>query len=259
MGCSTSSTNRTRDDTQQKELMKQKPGHCKEAGKPLLYPKTEDMKEDGYTIILDVDECLLLARGMGGFSRPTIKLRPGLSTLFSTLQTLSADGHEIVLWTSSSETQSGLVWSMIDPTKKVISQIIWRGIKWVKVDPDGLSTDPFSGKKMNSTKDLRLIGRDINKCLLIDNAPQNGVCQPDNCIVVKEYSRVNPQDDTLPHLASLLSSLAESNLSVPEFLKTWPSLHPYDITFTPDLKVRMRRLEVPDDTTILSTKKCSKG
>ena len=256
MGCSNSSANGMRDEKSQRELMKQKPGHCAELGKPLLHPKGGKIKENGYTIVLDVDECLLLARGVGGFSKPVIKLRPGLSALFSVLETLADNGHEIVLWTSSSETQSALVWHMIDPDRRVISQIIWRGQKWVKTDPEGLSTDPFTGNRINSTKDLTLLGRDVSRCILIDNAPQNGVAQPNNCIVVKEYMRIDLTDDTLPHLASLLSSLVVSGMSVPKFLDTWPSLHSYDITFSPKLKIRMKRLEVPDgESQILNLKK----
>eukprot|EP01064_Diplonema_japonicum_P035481 TRINITY_DN771_c13_g1_i1.p1 TRINITY_DN771_c13_g1~~TRINITY_DN771_c13_g1_i1.p1 ORF type:complete len:280 (+),score=41.78 TRINITY_DN771_c13_g1_i1:78-842(+) len=207
------------------QLIKRRPGHNEARGKPLLNPRVSG--EPKYTIVLDIDECLLLAVGRGAKEKPVIHKRPFLEKFINGLNKL--DNTEVVLWTSGSLLQSAIAWGAIDPNGTTISQVIWRTSKWVKEDPSGLVTDPSTGRRMRSFKDLSLLGRDVTRTVIVDNAPQNCVLQPGNCIIIDEYATPNPSDCSLQGLSQVLFSLVASGHTVPEFLSTSPLMRPFDI------------------------------
>ncbi|MFM7857954.1 MAG: HAD family hydrolase [Flammeovirgaceae bacterium] len=55
-------------------------------------------------------------------------------------------------------------------------------------------------------KDLSMIGRDLAKCIIVDNIPQNFRLQKENGIFIKSFYSDNKNDDSLIQLAPILKS-----------------------------------------------------
>eukprot|EP01062_Namystynia_karyoxenos_P006638 TRINITY_DN1232_c0_g1_i1.p1 TRINITY_DN1232_c0_g1~~TRINITY_DN1232_c0_g1_i1.p1 ORF type:complete len:378 (+),score=105.55 TRINITY_DN1232_c0_g1_i1:115-1134(+) len=209
-------------DGQQKKGPVTPPGHQTCPGLPLLFPLPEHSRTMGdyrYTLVLDIDECLVRAENVGE-GTPLIITRPGLAKFMSVLRGLLKKGLEVVLWTSASQQQAHLAWKYIDPTAAVVSQIIWRSSKWVMKDESGQLVDSATGLKMKCFKDLSLLGRDVSRCILVDNAPQNLFTHQKNAILIDEYHDPLEQktDASLYALGHLMTVMLESGKDVPVFL-----------------------------------------
>eukprot|EP00756_Hemistasia_phaeocysticola_P017555 Hpha_TRINITY_DN15544_c2_g15::TRINITY_DN15544_c2_g15_i1::g.108199::m.108199/K17616/CTDSPL2; CTD small phosphatase-like protein 2 len=191
------------------------PGHDETPGTPLLY-----RREVKYTLVLDIDECLIrtemLQRGP-----PLIHKRPNLAKFISGLLPLKEQGLEVILWTSSNKAQAGRACGFIDELRNVIDSVIWRGPKWVTKDPSGVLVDQATGMNMRCFKDLSLLGRNTDRCILIDNAPQNCFCDQTQSIVVEDFDSPTKQrnDKTLLALGEIVKLMVESDLDVAPFLE----------------------------------------
>eukprot|EP01062_Namystynia_karyoxenos_P014685 TRINITY_DN1529_c0_g1_i2.p1 TRINITY_DN1529_c0_g1~~TRINITY_DN1529_c0_g1_i2.p1 ORF type:complete len:311 (+),score=78.73 TRINITY_DN1529_c0_g1_i2:87-1019(+) len=197
------------------------PGHQTCPGLPLLFPIPEGGRTIRYTLVLDVDECLVRAMDTCEMSPPTIFPRPGLSNFIRRLHGLLGKGLEVVLWTSASYAQAMLAWQSIDPCGTTVSQIVWRSNKWVMKDESGLLTDAATGIKMKCFKDLSLLGRDEKRTMLVDNAPQNLYTHQDHSVLIEDYYDPPAQqtDRSLDALGQLVAEMVDSDMDVPNFLE----------------------------------------
>ncbi len=60
-------------------------------------------------------------------------------------------------------------------------------------------------------KDLSLIGRDLNKCIIVDNITENFLLQPMNGITIKSFYN-DLDDDALMQMCPLLISIVVAKL-----------------------------------------------
>lgn len=153
------------------------------------------------TVIFDLDETLVHARD------GTIRPRPHLADLLKVVQ----DRCEPLIWTASMKSYAERVVNAIDPDR-VFRHCVCRTDSWY-VPPSG----PFG-----HAKDLRLLRRDLNRTIIIENTPDCVVKNPLHSIIVPDYSQDNPGDRILVTIAAVLDGLLASPLPVPEYLAACP-------------------------------------
>eukprot|EP00756_Hemistasia_phaeocysticola_P033208 Hpha_TRINITY_DN16453_c1_g14::TRINITY_DN16453_c1_g14_i1::g.161256::m.161256 len=166
-------------------------------GRSLLPAKT--VSHD-YTVVFDLDETLVSNR-MAGF-RPAIK-RPHLEPLLRSLQGKA----EMVLWTASIESVGRPVLRQIDPNGEFFNHAIYRDPAWFQERPN-----------VPHHKDLRLLGRDLSKVIIVENNPFSVRLQKRNAVLVPDFDRPNPTDSALRRLEGLLGELLSSGKEVSDYI-----------------------------------------
>eukprot|EP01060_Flectonema_neradi_P004100 TRINITY_DN1269_c0_g2_i1.p1 TRINITY_DN1269_c0_g2~~TRINITY_DN1269_c0_g2_i1.p1 ORF type:complete len:354 (+),score=38.17 TRINITY_DN1269_c0_g2_i1:161-1063(+) len=155
-----------------------------------------------YTIVFDLDETLIW--------HPTPRVvhkRPHIDTLLKRLR----GRCELILWTASTESM-GLpaLWS-IDSDRQYFHHAIFRHPSWFSDTP-----------KMKYCKRLSLLGRDINKTIIIENTPNSVRFDKENSLIISDFMTA-PQrsnDTALLTLTDVLEDLVESGKPVQKFLKS---------------------------------------
>eukprot|EP01012_Entosiphon_sulcatum_P012829 TRINITY_DN1812_c0_g1_i1.p1 TRINITY_DN1812_c0_g1~~TRINITY_DN1812_c0_g1_i1.p1 ORF type:complete len:356 (-),score=50.87 TRINITY_DN1812_c0_g1_i1:628-1695(-) len=157
------------------------------------------------TVVLDLDETLVYAR-----EGPIIQ-RPQLDLLFEVL----GERCETIVWTAGIKSYAQNICNEIDK-RGVIRHCIYRHHKWF---------GPAAREKWfgctnggSYTKDLAILGRDMNRVLIIENTPTCVAANPENGIIVSDFTHSNPFDHTIPVIASLITQLLDSQMTVPQFL-----------------------------------------
>ena len=176
-----------------------------------LIPKQKDESKGKYTIVFDLDETLVSNR-MPGF-RPAIR-RPHLESLLRGLKGKA----EVVLWTASIESVGKPVLRQIDPNNEYFSSAVYRNPAWFQ-----------ERLTVPHTKDLRLLGRDLSRTVIIENNPFSVRLNKSNAIMVPDFDRPNPSDNILRHLDRVIHSLIESDKPVPQFVTSCSQLFPMRI------------------------------
>jgi len=116
-------------------------------------------------------------------------LRPGVMEFMRVVSEM----FEVVLFTASQPVYAGKICDFIDPTHTMIQHRLFRQSC---VYADG-----------NYVKDLRVLGRDLAKTVIIDNSPQAFAFQYDNGIPILSYFD-SKTDKELLRLLPLLRRLA---------------------------------------------------
>eukprot|EP00756_Hemistasia_phaeocysticola_P007680 Hpha_TRINITY_DN14362_c0_g1::TRINITY_DN14362_c0_g1_i1::g.86461::m.86461 len=147
-----------------------------------------------YVIVLDLDETIVYAR------EGPLVIRPGAVGLIDLL----VRDTETVVWTAGERDYAQQVLREIDRTSGV-RHCIYRHPKWFNGNPGQL-------------KDLRLLGRDLSRVLVVENTPDCVRRQSENAVLVPDYYGAT-DDCTLPKLGELIRSLVSSGLPVHEFLR----------------------------------------
>ena len=133
--------------------------------------ETEDINEAPplLTVVLDLDETLVWNRGGG----PSAVLRPYVYEALDALR--SMEGVELVLWTASTETTAAPVVRQLGQSsgRFYFDTVIFRSPLW------------FSDNV--HTKDLRLLGRPLEKVMIFDNAPQCLKINRRNGVLVEDF------------------------------------------------------------------------
>jgi len=153
------------------------------------------------TVALDIDETLLSARG------PAVLLRPGLQGFLDGLRAL---GCEIIIWTASERNWGIHVVSLFDPLN-LIPHRIYRDTSW------------WNSK--SNTKDLRRLGRSMDRVLILENSPYSVWMNKNHAILIPDYFRDDPRDGALGATLHVIAALLASGLPVPAFLPATPLLH----------------------------------
>jgi CTD small phosphatase-like protein 2 len=144
-----------------------------------------------YTLVLDLDETLVhfkIKSNKGG----TLRARP---YLFSFLEEM---GHyyELIIWTSATEKYANSLIDAIESEKKYFDYILFREHAII-IDNDFV-------------KDLRRIGRKLDRIIMIDDMPQNYRLQKENGINIKPFFGDDMDDTALYDLIPILKHIAES-------------------------------------------------
>ena len=161
-----------------------------------ILPSPEAADENKYTVVLDLDETLIYAR------EGPLYARPGLEDFLTDL----SENCEIVVWTAGLRAYAQAIIRHVDPLSK-IRHCIYRHAKW------------FTGKA-GYRKDLRTLGRTLEKTIIIENTPDCIRGYQQNGVLVSDYEGGEHPDYTIPALSSLVSALIESSLSVQDFLES---------------------------------------
>jgi CTD small phosphatase-like protein 2 len=70
-------------------------------------------------------------------------------------------------------------------------------------------------------KDISLIGRDINKIIIVDNLPQNFILQKENGILIKSFYGENKEDNSLFNLLKILIRIYNEGNDVRNSIKKY--------------------------------------
>eukprot|EP01059_Diplonema_ambulator_P014129 TRINITY_DN24987_c0_g1_i1.p1 TRINITY_DN24987_c0_g1~~TRINITY_DN24987_c0_g1_i1.p1 ORF type:complete len:311 (+),score=51.30 TRINITY_DN24987_c0_g1_i1:44-934(+) len=162
-----------------------------------MIPPQSEASKGKVTVILDLDETLIYARNGPLYARPHLDL------LFGLLK----DHCETVVWTAGIKAYAQCIIKNIDPSG-VIEHCIYRHKKW------------FSGRP-GYQKDLKMLGRNMDNVLIVENTPDCVRGNPENGIVVQDYEGDTASiDSTIPRLTKFIAGLIGSGLTVPEYLRT---------------------------------------
>ena len=120
---------------------------------------------------------------------------------------------QVVVWTAGIRVYAQSVISQIDRTR-VIKHCVYRHTRWYDQE--------------QYTKDLKLLGRDLDSTIIIENTPDCVVRNVANGIIVPDYAAHNPRDKILAALQKLLHRLIEykktPGSSVQRFVQECPEL-----------------------------------
>ncbi|EGR32757.1 NLI interacting factor-like phosphatase family protein, putative [Ichthyophthirius multifiliis] len=140
-----------------------------------------------FTLVLDLDETLVhyqeLEEGGGQFL-----VRPYAELFLETM----AKFYEIIIFTAALNDYANFILDIID-VKKSIAHKLYRQ-----------HTLTYNGTYI---KDLTVIGRDLNKVIIIDNTVENFQLQPENGICIQSWYG-DPQDRALLDLIPILKDVA---------------------------------------------------
>eukprot|EP00667_Euglena_gracilis_P017850 EG_transcript_18868 len=180
--------------------------------KPPLLPTQADVDKELYTIVLDMDETLLHSsetapRQMGSdvvriplgedYEAFTV-LRPYATDLVQSLARLS----ELVLWTAGEAKYAKAAMKHVDPDN-LIRHSIYRSDTWFSF--------------YDYQKDLRRLGRPLERTVIVDNTDLLCRSNKGNAIVIDDFFG-DPRDDLLTRLRPILLGLLRSQLPVPDYL-----------------------------------------
>ncbi|EPY24878.1 nuclear lim interactor-interacting factor [Strigomonas culicis] len=161
----------------------------------IIPPKAKHLKHK-LTVVLDLDETIVYARD------GPLYVRPHIDELFRFL----AAHCETIVWTSSIRRYADAVVSQVDKFAAV-KHIVYRHPSWCG----------------NQVKDLKLLGRDLESTLIIENTPDCMRGYEANGLLVEDYTGGELEDRTLLSLLNLLQDLVRcrdvEHLSVPEYLR----------------------------------------
>jgi len=178
-----------------------------------LLPVQAKEKQGLMTVVLDMDETLIHSDFVGCSEEEykahevmhsippfdffltvcdgvAVYIRPGLAHFLKLLHQL----FEVVIFTAGEKDYADAVLDAVDP-EGYISHRLYRD-----------STCEYRG--LNFVKDLTTIGRDLSKCVLLDNNLISMAATPDNCILIDDFF-TDKSDRELPLVASILMDLTE--------------------------------------------------
>jgi hypothetical protein len=156
------------------------------------------------TVVLDLDETLVSNRRL---DLPQAILRPWSLEVLRALRQLA--GVEIVLWTASTDDVALPVVEQLSVHGPIFDDVIVRHPSWF--------TEPVH------TKDLRLLGRHMDRVVIFDNAPNCIKLHSPNSVLIDDFTgQVDPFDHSLVNLFRIVQRLTQGlavGISVPTSLR----------------------------------------
>lgn len=156
------------------------------------------------TVVFDLDETLVSNRN---HNLPQAVLRPYCLHVLNALRHMK--NLEIVLWTASTkETASGVV-EQLHESGAIFDDVIFRSDLWF--------TEPVH------TKDLRLLGRDMDRVVIIDNAANCCKLNRTNAILIEDFHGFRHEEDAalvnVYYMVESLLKMAKEGVPVREGLQ----------------------------------------
>ena len=157
---------------------------------PFLPPLEGREAEERYCLVLDLDETLIhnVEYGQESF----FLVRPGCVQFIE----LMAKYYEIVIFTAALQEYADQVIDQID---------VGNNIKYRLYRQHTSQNGPFL------VKDLSLLGRNLNRTIIIDNISDNFILQPDNGIFISTWYD-DMTDNFLKEISPLLVELVEKKV-----------------------------------------------
>ena len=158
---------------------------------PYLPPKAAGDPE--YTLVLDLDETLIHSDRRDPEYR-TYKVRPYCNEFLTDLSKY----FEIVIFTAAMQAYADRIVDEIDPSGNIKYRLYRQHCGAQKV-----------GYNFRVVKDMRHLGRDITKTIIVDNLEENftSTC-PYNGIAIKDWYGDKPKDQELLQLMPILRKIA---------------------------------------------------
>jgi hypothetical protein len=98
----------------------------------------------------------------------------------------------------------------LDPDGSIFTDLIFRDKRWFK--------------ETGYTKDLRLLGRDMDRVVILENSPMSVALNRQNSILVKDFLGHSPHDTDLKAVKEVLESWILADSFVP--IREWLAQHP---------------------------------
>lgn len=178
------------------------------AAGPFLVPPKPLSLQGRLTVVLDLDETLVYAR------QGPLYVRPGIEVLMRFL----ADCCETIVWTSSKHRYADAVVAQIDSCG-AIQHTVYRHERW------------FNGS--SATKDLKLLGRDLDSTVIIENTPDCCRGYEQNAVLVEDYEGGELIDRTLEMLVIFLKDMARrvavEGISVSKYIASSPRVEQKEV------------------------------
>ena len=151
-----------------------------------------------FTVVWDLDETLCSNRGPG-----RALIRPGAVECLKAVHALSTPERPVeqVLWTASVESLARQVLTQLDPQGILFQHHVFRDRRWFK--------------ETGYTKDLRLLGRDMDRVVIIENSPFSVTLNRQNSILVKDYMGHAPHDTDVKAVKEVLEAWVQSDDFIP--------------------------------------------
>ncbi|KAJ9466044.1 Mitochondrial import inner membrane translocase subunit tim50 [Diplonema papillatum] len=156
-----------------------------------LVPPQSPSDSGKYTVVFDLDETLVYARG------GPILSRPGAAQVLRS----AADNAEVIIWTAGERGYAMNAVRQLDPSRSV-KHTVSRDGRW------------FAG---DGVKDLRKLGRDVSKTIIIENTPDCIRNNTDNAVLLPDFTGTHCSG-VLAALEKLIIGLTRSGQPVSEYL-----------------------------------------
>eukprot|EP00659_Diplonema_papillatum_P020362 gene20362-31324_t len=167
-------------------------------------------REYDLTVVLDLDETLV-SFGNDAFAKDGsrgVRTRPMLKEFLELLK--EEENIEVIVWTAATRAYSKCVHETLQSlVPGFVNYRIHRTNAWFD-DNDHV-------------KDLRLLGRDMSKVLMVENRPASGRLQAGNTILVPDFvhrakNKAPPHDPSLGLVKDLIREFLRAPQPVPKFL-----------------------------------------
>lgn len=153
-------------------------------------------RQEKFTLVLDLDETLILCLSTSEDCKFQIKLRPHLYDLLERIK----GKYEIIIFTASSKEYAEAVVKSIDKSHKYIKKVISRN-NCIHVN------DLY-------IKDLRILAdRQVSDIIIVDNSIFSYAFQQENGVPINSY-KGNDDDEELVYLADYLEMLYDEDCIV---------------------------------------------
>ncbi|OMJ71386.1 hypothetical protein SteCoe_30396 [Stentor coeruleus] len=162
-------------------------------------PYLPNYGNDKYTLVLDLDETLVHKHN------EQFLIRPGAIEFIQTMK----DHFELVIFTAATPMHADYGLKIIDPENHIKLR---------------LCRDKINVHDQDLYKDLSLLGRDLNKVIIVDNLAENFRFQPKNGICIQTWIG-DQMDKKLFELASELEKVAKSSKSVQDVIPLLPKFN----------------------------------
>ena len=151
------------------------------------YPILKFPPKKELTLVLDLDETIISFHYKDNNKKEGIlNFRPGLKLFLEEISKL----YEIIIFTCATKEYASPILDKIEKDKKYFSARLYR-------EHNVLINNEY-------IKDISLLGRNIEKIIIVDNLIQNFRLQKENGILISWYCGDNDNDNTLFNLQKLL-------------------------------------------------------
>jgi len=116
---------------------------------------------------------------------------------------------EMMLWTASTREVAGKAVENLDPRGEYFDHVIYRDSRWFQ-------------NEGGYTKDLRMLGRDMNRTIIVENTVSCVQLNPENALMVEDFWGDTAIEDVCLKQAFLVISSLLQKGSVKEVLRTSP-------------------------------------
>ena len=164
---------------------------------PRPYPYLNYNSHKKYTLIIDIDETLFHFKiNEDDDEQGVLKIRPGVFQFIDEIK----EYYEIILFSEAEKSYIDLITDAVGDDRYLYDCILCR--------------DYITIIGQNFIKDLRKIGRPLDKIIIIDNMPQNFSYNKENGIYIKSFWGEENDDKALIDLIPILVNIARSGKDV---------------------------------------------